>query len=116
MDEDAWLILLMRIICLIIIGARKERTPKPQHTMNGNHGMPVPACREIRAAAVALNTGAPHAQMNGSEYVFTGLIAAYDAASVAAVIDSAIAAASACASCSAMTFYRSSSMSGFWSI
>lgn len=57
--------MLIRVIYLIIIGARRSLTPKPQRTMNENHGICVEAYMEIKAAAVALKTGAPQAQMNG---------------------------------------------------
>ena len=59
----------MSVIYLIIMGAKTSLTPNPHITMNGNQGIPVPAYIEIKAAAVALNTGAPQAQINGNEYV-----------------------------------------------
>ena len=82
------------------MGARHALTPKPHIIMKGNHGIPVPACKEIKYAAVALNTGAPHAQMNGNEYIFAGFGAFI--CSVTAVIASAVAAALARASWSTM--------------
>ena len=38
--------------------------------MNGIQGIPVEAWVEIKNAAVALNTGAPQAQIHGSVYIF----------------------------------------------
>jgi len=65
MFGDACDILLITDICLIIKGAKTALTPKPQRAMNGSQGIPQPAYRLINALAVAENTGAPHAQMNG---------------------------------------------------
>ncbi len=67
MEGDAWLILFIKVIWRIIMGAKIIRTPKPQPTMKGNQGIPVPACMAIKVAAVALNTGAPQAHMKGNE-------------------------------------------------
>ena len=41
--------------------------------MNDIHGIPQPAYKLTKAEAVAVNTGAPHAQIKGSEYTFGGL-------------------------------------------
>ena len=75
MFGEACDILLIKVICLSIIGASNMRTPNPHITMKGNHAMPVPACKLINIDAHALNTGAPQAQTKGSEYTFGGLCA-----------------------------------------
>lgn len=62
---EAYDILFITDICLIIRGASIALTPNPQSAMKGSHGIPVPACKLISALAVAPNTGAPHAQING---------------------------------------------------
>ena len=40
-------------------------TPKPHRAINGSQGIPHPAYKLIKALAVAVNTGAPQAQING---------------------------------------------------
>ena len=92
---DACDILLISVIYLIIMGASMSLTPNPQPTMKGNQGTPVPAYNEMSIAAVALKTGAPYAQMKGSEYTLGCLTEAALATSAAAAIDSCMAAVSA---------------------
>lgn len=70
---DACDILLITDIYLIINGASIALTPKPQSAMNGIQGIPHPACKLIKAPAVAVKTGAPQAQMNGKLYTLGGL-------------------------------------------
>lgn len=52
--------------------------------MKGSQGTPVPAYNEIKADAVAVNTGAPHAHIKGNEYDFGGLYAILSATAVSA--------------------------------
>ena len=89
---DAWLILLISTICFIIIGARNKRTPKPHITMNGNQGIPVPACTATKVTAVALKTGAPHCHTQGRLNVLAAYMPPIVAASEATVACSCISA------------------------
>jgi hypothetical protein len=57
--------LLITDIYRIINGASIALTPKPHRAINGSQGMPQPAYKLIKALAVAVNTGAPHAQIKG---------------------------------------------------
>ena len=70
---EAYDILLITVIYLIIRGANIALTPNPQSIINDIQGIPDPACKLINALAVAVNTGAPHAQINGILNVFGGL-------------------------------------------
>ena len=109
---DAWLILLINTICLIIIGARTSLTPKPHITMKGNQGIPVPAWIATKVTAVALKTGAPQAQIQGRLNVLAAYILPIVAASDAAVAYSYTSAAYAWVYLSVISFCKARSLSG----
>ena len=80
---------MITVIYLIIRGANIALTPNPQSMMKDIQGIPHPAYKLINALAVAVNTGAPHAQINGILNVFGGLYARLSAAAASASAASA---------------------------
>ena len=74
----------MTIICLIIKGARRSLTPKPQRAIKGSQGMEVKPWSLISQAAVNVNTGVKKDQIKGIANTLGGLYCKFSAAACTA--------------------------------